>query len=773
MTGLQTFARKWKNLACLAARVLLLGVSAGAAHSSFATGFSGPRQFLDDGGKKVDGSPQFFWELEVKRLARDFKPTEKRVLATTEREPADKSEAPPQLSRSDITAEADVKDFALAIKEGQLKPVDPAKATQQHDAARKFLSAPAGTRSGPLPEEFASEFSDYHRGALAYSLGSEHWAEAKTHWEGLLKRPAEERHYRTVWATFMMGKIALKSGDSGAVKWFQQTRALAKEGFADSLGMAADSYGWEGRSEWKQGHPEKAAPLFLTQLALGDESAVVSLKALIPDRTSVEGMLNYGEEPDEAQALTDEQKRAQEKKTMVALKAAANDPLLRRLETAHILATEAGIVPFSGGSEAAHVNRCARWLAVIKEAKPDKVEDAEYIGWVAYTNGDYKGAAHWLELGRSESPASCWLRAKLQRRAGKLQDAVKSMAQAWQGIHRLTPYTGWTWTSEPRDEDHSYTYNGEGDDWSFEASISGDLGALHLARADFVEAMDIFLKGQLWNDAAFIAERVLTTDELTKYVDQMPATAPDTRTEGDVDPAELRNLLGRRLVREDRYEAAARYLTPPYDKLLQTYVKSLKNGADTKLSKADRAQAWFTAAWLARYDGMELMGTEVAPDVFVMGGDFEITDLAKQRQSGKYQTVVYDEKGEKTVTAPLLLKPSKQELQRLAKNKIVPDVRFHYRVIAGALALRAAGLLADNSEELADVVNKAGLWVKERDEKVADSYYLVLKKRGSQTTIGRAALEKRWFVDEDGPWSKRQQEEHKALLKTVGLDKSE
>jgi hypothetical protein len=763
MTGFQTFAHKWKSSARLSAKTFLVVLAvSGGTNSSFATGFNGPRQYLDDGGKKVDGSPRFYWELEVKRLARDFKPIEKRVLATTEKESTDKSEAA-QPSLSSITADADLKDFALAIKEGRLKPADPAKATRQHEAARQFLSQAADTRSGTLPEEFASEFSDYHRGAYAYALGSEHWAEAKTHWEGLLKLPAGERQYRTIWATFMLGKMALKSGDPEAVKWFQQTRALAKEGFADSLGMAADSYGWEGRSEWKQGHPEKAAPLFLTQLALGDESAVVSLKALIPDRWPIEGMLNYGPESDATQAWTDEQTRAEETKTMLALKAAANDPLLRRLETAHILATEAGIVPFSGGSEIAHVNRCARWLSVLKEAKPDKVEDAEYVGWVAYTNGDYKGAAHWLELGRSESPASCWLAAKLQRRAGKLPDAVKSMAQAWQGINKLTPYTGWTWKPEPRDEEHSYIYRGEGDDWSFEASVSGDLGALHLARADFVQALDMFLKGELWNDAAFIAERVLTTDELTKYVDQLAAAAP----------VQLRDLLGRRLVREDRYEDAARYLTPPYDKILQTYVKNLKDGANASLPNADRARAWFAAAWLARYDGMELMGTEVAPDVFVMDGDFEITDLAKQRQSGKYQTVVYDEKGEKTVTAPLSLKPSKQELQRLAKNKIVPDVRFHYRVIAGALALRAAALLADNSEELADVVNKAGLWVKERDEKVADSYYLVLKKRGPQTTIGRAALEKRWFVDEDGPWSKKQQEEHKALLKAVGLDKSE
>src|SRR5439155_13513045 len=125
---------------------------------------------------------------------------------------------------------------------------------------------------------------DYHRGAFAYRRGQEHWGEARQVWEELLKRPEQDRHYRTVWAAFMLGKLALKSQDPEAVKWFQRTRELARAGFSDSLGMAADSYGGEGRSEWKQEHPAQAAALFLTQLALGDERAIVSLKALVPER---------------------------------------------------------------------------------------------------------------------------------------------------------------------------------------------------------------------------------------------------------------------------------------------------------------------------------------------------------------------------------------------------------------------------------------------------------------------------------------------------------
>src|SRR2546430_6669432 len=138
----------------------------------------------------------------------------------------------------------------------------------------------------------------------------------------------------------MLGKLGLKTNDyQSAGQWFQRTRELAKAGFADSLGLAADSYGWEGRAEWKQDHSDKAALLFLNQLMLGDPSAVVSLKALIPDREPIGGMLNYGPEYEERNAWNDQQKREEEQKEIAKLKAAAQDPLLRRLVTVHILAT--------------------------------------------------------------------------------------------------------------------------------------------------------------------------------------------------------------------------------------------------------------------------------------------------------------------------------------------------------------------------------------------------------------------------------------------------
>ena len=774
-----------------AAVVIAAFISAGAVHTGHATGFYGPQLYLDNGGQNLSLSPEFYWDLEVIRLSKDFKPVEKRMPL---RAPEDESTNEGGGTNKDIrdelgakmTADADTKDFAAAINEGRIKPADSTAATAQHAAARDYITGAADKASSQLPDEFASEFSDYHRGAFAYRL--EKWPEAKAAWETLLNRPAEERHYRSVWAAFMLGKTALKQNDfATAVKWFEATRDFAKNGFPDSLGLAADSYGWEGRSELKQGHPDKAAKLFLTQLALGDKSAIVSLKALVPDRPSVDGFVNYGPASEEdSSQWTDERRKAEDAKRLEALKAAAKDPLLRQLVTVHILATESdpSLVEYDSPEDLAkRVNRCARWLSIINDARIEHVENADYLGWVAYVNGDYEGAERWLQLADQNTPAALWLSAKLLRRAGKLNAAVVAMQHAEQIISTVNGYTGRAITEDPAEygEFRFDTEGGfEGEHWPFGSSASGDLGALQLEQAKFPSALETLFKSTekgsdelagLWDDAAFVAERVLSADELKAFVDHQPSPSGTPPDGGDFPIVRLRYLLGRRLVREDRYTEAAPYLKPPYDKVLAEYVGALQAGANEKLSKVERAKAWFKAAWLARYDGMEIMGTEGAPDGFSTGGDFEIPDLAKQQLTGVHEVIKNDDRSgeQKKTNVPIFLKLPKDELTRLAKTKASPDLRFHYRVIAGALAIKAADLLGDNTEELADVLNSAGGWVKDRDEKLGDRYYQMLKSRASKTDLGRKVLAKHWFVNDNGPWSDEQQAAYAKLHKDLGL----
>src|SRR6266581_7018185 len=85
-----------------------------------ATGYYGPMVYLDDGGKNVDASPEFYWELEVKRLAAQFHPTEKRVAPATPQSQADEAQ---QTFRGQFAADVDLKDYADALKENRVKPV--------------------------------------------------------------------------------------------------------------------------------------------------------------------------------------------------------------------------------------------------------------------------------------------------------------------------------------------------------------------------------------------------------------------------------------------------------------------------------------------------------------------------------------------------------------------------------------------------------------------------------------------------------------------------
>jgi hypothetical protein len=309
------------------------------------------------------------------------------------------------------------------------------------------------------------------------------------------------------------------------------------------------------------------------------------------------------------------------------------------------------------------------------------------------------------------------------------------------------------------------------------------MGLMHLERGDFVQALDILFKADLWEDASFVAERILAADELKAYVDRLPPPLPKpkpapadgaspasgTDTDSPADSiSRLRNLLGRRLVREDRYADAAAYLTSPYDKIVKKYSAALKDGADTKLPKQQRAQALFTAAWLARYDGMELMGTEVSPDSFTSDGNFEETDLAQERLAGENSEQRSTSNRDQTTVATNPPPASKAERQRLKQNQIEPDKRYHYRYVAAAVAMRAAALLPDNTEELADVVNTAGNWIKNSDETLGNRYFQVIDRRCPKTKIGGQASTAHWFVDASGPWSTAQQNAYDSLHKQYG-----
>ena len=134
---------------------------------------------------------------------------------------------------------------------------------------------PPQFESPVIPRQLPAEFADYLRGAIFYYQRQP--AKARQAWVSLLKRPRQQRLYRSTWVAFMIGKILLEEDPAGATKWFQLVRELAGEGFVDSLGLASSSLGWEARAALNTEDYGQAIELYVAQMATGDPTARASL----------------------------------------------------------------------------------------------------------------------------------------------------------------------------------------------------------------------------------------------------------------------------------------------------------------------------------------------------------------------------------------------------------------------------------------------------------------------------------------------------------------
>ncbi|HSI61551.1 MAG TPA: hypothetical protein VLE43_00495 [Candidatus Saccharimonadia bacterium] len=703
-----------------------------------------PRSWIGERGDPVVAPPEFFWELEVKRIATEFMPPEKRVPTPSLKDQSDEKTLVGSIDA--FMTKVDLAEFEAALKNGEVKVADAAVALQAHKHARQTLSGiVGGDQEVAEAQEAPSEFADYHLGALA--MMDSKLPEAKAAWETLLKRPATERKYRSTWAAYMLGKLAIdEKRYADAVQHFQQCRQLAKDGFVDGLGLAAESYGWEAHAELESGHAEKSARLYLTQLALGDVSAVVSLKFLVPDRDEV---ASFSDEMLAAGATVAIAYGVENRED--ALAKAAADPVLRRLVTAHVLA--GGVATLwddAATTSRPDPKRQARWLEAVAKTGVKETPDAEHLGWVAYTMGKYQDAARWLKLSSGKTPAALWLQAKLARRSGDLKLCATLMAE----VVRALP--------ENQELESS---TGEGDLPLPVVSAWEDLGSLQLGRGEFILALDSFMAHpDMWDDAAYIAERVLTTKELVEYAEKkFPKPQPGAPKEKDAVetdygldvPTRFRAMVGRRLMREDRYEEAKPYLPENLHPHWERYTTALKAGSNEKAPKKERARALFTAAWVARYHGMELMGTGGGLDSASDGGSFSSMNVAMERLTGQKQFSGFADEAEDFKPGPVTtaIPITAAEKKRLAATKLNPEKRYHYRHVAAGLAWKAAALLPDQSDEAADVLNTAGNWLKARYPKEADRFVQAIERRCYKTAIGVEMLKTHWFVELEGPWS--------------------
>ena len=550
-----------------------------------------------------------------------------------------------------------------------------------------------------VPASLPPEFADYLEGAIAWYEGRSD--SAVQAWERLLRRPADERRFRSTWAAFMMGKVHAHSHPERAVKWFQRTRELAMEGYTDTLGLASASFGEEARVELaRKGFP-RALALYHQQTRTGDPNGLISIRLVAPRLLADPG----------------------------ALAAVARDPDARGIFTAWI-------VSFDPEGKAA-------WQQALKTADVRDAAGADYLAWAAYLAGDFAAASSWVERADPDWPLSKWVRARLLLREGKLDEARELLAQVSNDLGNLGISL----------EDAMEIAHQRGEVLAAPERAAGEEAAIRVVQKDYTGALDRFLRAGFWMDAAYLAEQVLTLDELKAYVDSnwsaelaakyKPPTGDQWEpilVGGYTEPPderlarEIRYVLGRRLARDGRLGDALAYLPAEARPELGRLSAHLAAGRDRKRPAAERARDLFQAACLTRGKGMALTGTEVEPDWTLVQGDYDVAAMTFRSR---------DLRGQNRV-----LRQTSDESARVQRNRTTPWKRYHYRYRAADLAWEAAGLLPSGDEKAA-MLATAGNWLGARDPQAADRFYKQLVGCCGRTDLGREADELRWFPEVD------------------------
>jgi hypothetical protein len=467
---------------------------------------------------------------------------------------------------------------------------------------------------------------------------------AKAYFAAVLALPPEQAKLRSAWAAYMLGTLhgyralnadldadQLKQEREAASKFFELARTRAMAGASDTQGLAIASYGEQARLHLYNGTKycswgdlyngndcadgiapadlKQAIALYAQQAANSSDIGVQSLRVIaswaLKDRKRVDALVD--------------------------------DPLAQRLLVIYALARVGDIredspdsadeypaLDAAVGAKGVKVNPVLTTLIEALDAHGlAHVEAADRLAALAYRTGRYDLAARMAD--KQTTPLASWVRAKLALQKGDLAAASAAYADAVKGFPVQATDMG-----------------------SVEASnvsmVRGERGVLAVARGEYIEALGYLHDTALGHaasgiegydgdrdyegDAIYLAERVLTVDELKSFVDGHASdktSSSTTDASGASLNASLRQALARRLMREGRYDEAMPYFpatkAPALDaktmpstdtnaqtrKAAEDFAAAMKH-AEGAWRRTDRARYLFAAAQIARDQGESILG---------------------------------------------------------------------------------------------------------------------------------------------------------------------
>ncbi len=632
-----------------------------------------------------------------------------------------------------------------------LKPAEPSYYETDADRAAEFdkveeaglsaqqvavLTASRGDATGdqsfsdnvslpPAARLYAAGIIDFHK---------ENPVAAAARFNAILSLLAAQRAPRVVWAAYMLGRIAAASGDTASASAkFALTRKLVLQGAPDPLGLAVASFGEEAKLHYDHANwlLIDTPPMTVLPTPPADASPArpggptFDHDVLLPQNTKL-----YREEMAAATALYAEQAARGSDSGVQSLRMiaqnvlAASDrmdavvpvPQVQRLLVVYALAriyddSAQDQGPRDAGTREPGIRLnplLPTLLGSIVKFGGRNPADADRLAALSYRVGRYELAAQ-LAV-ESSSPLAEWVKAKIALQKGDLAAAAAHYAAASRGFPEAHD-------ARELDSDNANL-------------VVGETGVVALARGEYVDALDKLypVAATYWGDVAYLAERVLTVDELKSFIVAKVPAAKESATPPQygappADPAaQLRNLLARRLMREGRSaEAFAYFSDPKVRAAAQAYAAALHDST-SDWGRVDRAQASFTAATIARVSGMDILGTETGPDYYNVGGSYNCC-IGQDAPKGAYVTPA--------------------ERARADASIAQPNTRYHYRYIAVDEAGRAADLLPARSQAFAAVLCRATGWMMRTPDESArvKALYLRYVKNGARVawakTFGR------------------------------------
>lgn len=599
--------------------------------------------------------------------------------------------------------------------------------------------------------------------------------------EALLDLPPAQRRHLSTLAAYRQARLRMALTDDldedGGEAHLQdvrrdlkQVKQLVAEGYpaVAHLDLAADGwlartylYGTSLESEYDSEDPEvdpaRALQIYVQLYRQGDATA----------RDSIEHVLRAVLASGEMEPLT-------------------KNPLHRKLTTAYLCSARQLAQDGVGGFSQELNADITAWLNALRVAKVDFSEDAVRLAALQYRLGQWEACAVTLKSAPAADATAQLLAARLRVRRGDLLGASQGLRSL--ATKRLpAPARG----TRPEDEFRGPPYfsfygidsyesvdlgvpdytskafmTSEYDTYTFD--FSQPAGAISRARAElailelhfghYVPAMNLFYNEGMLEDGDYVAECVLTTDELKVAIDRSWRVKPGEAKGGSVHdrgltvPEHVRALLGRRLFRDGRWTEALPYLPSQFRPPLQQFIAQMKVAQDSKQSPRARADAFWRAALNVHANGEDYLFCELGLE-WTSASDvhwYDLHGLPVQRIRP-----ILDE------PENLLAPPTEDEIKRVeawAAKHLVPAGRVYRDASyeAHRLCLEAVKLLPDDDLAGAQILQFAGSLLKYRDPPAAQPAYRQLATRFRGTPLGVEARRKHWFsrfaAEPDSDW---------------------